>query len=285
MILIGGEVKKEDLPRSIATECVIEGTRGTLEIKLQTIAKISVCEKVLLHKDFKNISLYPDIAERTMYFRDLEGLLLLLDRELNDEEKKRYSDSVLKGEISNYIDSDGTPVTTFELEVEEPEPDQDNYGVLDIVIPEVPMFELNLEDVEDIENLEIPRIDEVLQNFEIREQIGKAKDEIEAKEVELKKLELENKEAKLKKEQAEIRNSGKKNSGFSRFIMTTICAQLDWLGDGLKIVLGSVVVTICGYVAYSLLSGKPIDLQAGVQLYESFKALAIKVASDIQSLK
>lgn len=282
MILIGGDVKKDELPRAISSECVIEGNRDTLEIKLQTIAKISSCENVLLHNDFKNIKLNSDITPKTMYFRDLEGLLVLLDREISEEEKQQYSNRVLRGEIETFIDSDGTPVTTFELEVEEPEQDKDPYGVLDIVTPELPKLDISLEDVEAFEP---PPIDEVLLTFEAKEQINKAKDEIEAKEVELEKLKLENEEAKLKKELKEIKRSAKKSFSFSRFLISILLTPIDWLGDGLKVITGSVVLTICVYVGYCLLSGKPIDIQVGVKLYESFKTLAIKVAADIQSAR
>lgn len=289
MILIGGDIDKltllqNGLPQAFVDQCEVKDTskRATLEIKLKSWARGSECEKVYLHKDFINIELLPDVKVKTEYFQDIKGLLHLLKMYIEDVDTRHLSEDILKGVTDNFIDSDGTPVTTFQLDADEPEPNEDPHRIQDLVLPEVPKLDIVLEDVE---QLEIPPLDGVVESYEKKEQLQKEKEEIEIKEVKLKKLELENKEAQLKKEKAEIKKSDKKRFSLFRFIMAILLTPLDWVGNGLKLILGSIVGTICVYVGYCLLTGKPVDLQAGVSLYESFKALVVKVASDIQNYR
>lgn len=86
MILIGGSlISVAELPHSGLIDYTVENSAVVLPIKLKTVAKSSNCFKVFLHDKFKSLELYPDVQDKTVYFRDDAHLVSLLSSQ--EEEK------------------------------------------------------------------------------------------------------------------------------------------------------------------------------------------------------
>lgn len=92
MILIGGtSINIETLPFSEVMDYIVESNQDKLLIKLKSVAKQSQCFKIYLQESLQGVELYPDVAEKTTYFRDDMNLINILEALSNSTEEEEIA--------------------------------------------------------------------------------------------------------------------------------------------------------------------------------------------------